>query len=542
MEYLSLALSIAFLVTLLMGWFTRGIAFFATDTNNEHQIRSAASVHKWRWPSDMHKNSGSKTRMKDAGVLGVVFFQRVFNDRYSEYPLIFLCNLACSLSAIFTYLVVTHYWDEKAGLLIFAFFLFSFWPHQITLQGTYQCLALFFLLFGIFCLQRGLFLVSGASFGLMMFSSAATRKFLPLMVGAFLHHFWVNGNWVNMGLWMGTGFTAIFLFFTAPDFIKNLKEYWSWWRNSKNACHFILYKKYFDSIEKPISDDMRGAGWKWVFLFFFSMAPFVFIGFFVSLGLDAYAWITRGMTPSFLWQTAGILFLSISPLVYGEMTKAPQLGRSYFPGFSGLLVFIAYSVYHFEKGLSLTSQATFWKCVLVYFLLSFLWNAWIFLSDVWPARMAATWLGNRIKHLGLTKIYTYNTHFNLAFVDTLHPCIKKNCAIQFIRSLAEVDKEGYVAVPGISAKAFNMENYPEGIDNKDFEDDPLLVRLIDSKKIRESAVASFKTFGTSKVWVHESEMPTYRALILKDITKQDLWRGRAWLLYGESLARSLKNV
>lgn len=91
-------------------------------------------------------------------------------------------------------------------------------------------------------------------------------------------------------------------------------------------------------------------------------------------------------------------------------------------------------------------------------------------------------------------------------------------------------KEGYVVVPGNSAKAFNMESQRWAIEHGDFDLDPELNRLIESKAIARHAVASFKTFGTSRIWVHESEVTSHRDLILGEISDNDRWRGRAWIL------------
>ena len=44
------------------------------------------------------------------------------------------------------------------------------------------------------------------------------------------------------------------------------------------------------------------------------------------------------------------------------------------------------------------------------------------------------------------------------------------------------------------------------------------------------ASASFKTFGTSRIWGNESEVTSYRELTLKEISGDDRWRGRAWIL------------
>jgi len=53
-------------------------------------------------------------------------------------------------------------------------------------------------------------------------------------------------------------------------------------------------------------------------------------------------------------------------------------------------------------------------------------------------------------------------------------------------------------------------------------------------------VASFKTFGTSRIWLNDSEVPSYRELILKEITEDDRWRGRAWILDAGKVQEELR--
>ena len=66
--------------------------------------------------------------------------------------------------------------------------------------------------------------------------------------------------------------------------------------------------------------------------------------------------------------------------------------------------------------------------------------------------------------------------------------------------------------------------------DKAFRQDPLLNYMIETKTIRDYALTSFKTFGTSRYWIHEAEVPSYRYLILNEITNDDFSRGHAWLL------------
>ena len=101
--------------------------------------------------------------------------------------------------------------------------------------------------------------------------------------------------------------------------------------------------------------------------------------------------------------------------------------------------------------------------------------------------------------------------------------------VLYIKSLADV-KNGYVVVPGTSWKAVNVVGIADGVTSDDFKKDPILNHLIDSKKISKYSIASFKNMGTSRWWVHEDEVSSYRELILKDISEYDRWRARAWLL------------
>jgi hypothetical protein len=143
--------------------------------------------------------------------------------------------------------------------------------------------------------------------------------------------------------------------------------------------------------------------------------------------------------------------------------------------------------------------------------------------------MAAARLGETLRGLGIKEFYTYKTPYNEAFVDALPSSVRREYEIHFINTLKEV-KEGYVVVPGTSSKALNMESARWAIEHGDYDLDPELNRLIESKEIEKYAVASFKTFGTSRIWPQEAEATTYRDLMLREIGDKDRWRGRAWIL------------
>jgi hypothetical protein len=106
--------------------------------------------------------------------------------------------------------------------------------------------------------------------------------------------------------------------------------------------------------------------------------------------------------------------------------------------------------------------------------------------------------------------------------------------MKYIDRLSEVS-DGYVVVPGTNAKALNMESQVSAIGGGDFALDPVLCSMVATRSIEDYAVRSFKTFGTSGVWVHESEVTSYRYLVLGEIVAEDRWRARAWILDGPRL-------
>src|SRR3990167_7131129 len=184
-------------VGVIVARMTRGITFSGVGSDNGKQVRAASLVGKWRWPSDMHKYGGGKTRMKDTAVLGIVVMQRMLGDRVSEYPLITLCVMVNSISAVLLFLVATTYWTQGIGLLVFALFITSFWSYLLALFGGPICVAQMFFLASVYLMQNaetglqwsGLawYFASGVAIGCMLFSSGSSRKYLPLLAGAFFY-------------------------------------------------------------------------------------------------------------------------------------------------------------------------------------------------------------------------------------------------------------------------------------------------------------------------------------------------------------------
>jgi hypothetical protein len=648
----TLILLIVFAVTIAVALavirMVNGITYFSTNTDNANQIRAAAQIGKWRWPSDMHKYGNSKTRMKDGVVLLLAGMQRLLRNKDGDYPLVVLCILGNSVSAVLVFLIASRYWNTGVGLLVFGLFITCVWHYQIALFGGHICTAQMFFLLAVYFMPvaesasafsaMAWYFIAGLAIGLMMFSSASARKYLPLLIGAFLYsqrraiiipgqegysavlsfgggdvviacivvvlvlvavvlrliykrivkamYFeraprWLNriikdrkqGNlenyveqangfvrflssccliiaacllvslalsrfnsfyWAELFTLLGIG--AVILLLTFPDIINNLLEYYRYWRAGNVIGHFLLYRKYFKDMGKPIPDDMRGAGWIWIIRYFSRMVPVHSVLYLANLLLLIWMLFLGGNAQSGVWGVLVILILSLSPVLVGEITHGIQLGRSYYPALISMLLLVGYAAFQAEQILFTQARMVFWVVSIAAVVIGAGWNLWILLDDVWPARMAPVWLSRKLKSLGIKEFYTYDTPYNDAFVNVMPPAVLQQFKIHFIKTLNEV-KEGYVVVPGTSAKALNMESSRWAIDNGDYNLDPELNRLLESKEVKQSSVASFKTFGTSRIWVHESEVSSYRSLILKEIGDADLWRGRAWVLDASKLQK-----
>ena len=335
------------------------------------------------------------------------------------------------------------------------------------------------------------------------------------------------------------GALCVFGHVMLPNLFENARRFSVFFDNSTWISHFNAYGEFFAKRGKPIQHNMRGAGLQWVYRFFIHMVPFQVVLYGGSLIYMLGSLIMGGLQPASVARAAGLILLSLSPILVGELTRGLQGGKSYFPGFLGLLVLIAHATYQIDQRLiGQELRMWFWLALGLGLFVNAVWNAWVFVDDVWPARMGPALLAKTLRQLGVTRFSTYQTPYNDAFVNALSPQELDRYEIQYIKTLAEAG-DGYVVVPGTSAKAVNMETQAWAIQHGDFNEDPLLSRLIESREIKRYAAASFKTFGTSRVFVHESEVTSYRSLILKDISERDRWRGRAWLLDGARLRECL---
>ncbi len=188
--------AVAVVFNLIVALQTKGIVSECEGSDANKQLVAAAHWRQWRWISDMHHYALGKAWLKDVGVLGLIAVQRLLGDRTSFYPIVVLCLIANAVTAILLYSLGALYFGVGVGFFLFFLFIGSLWPYQVVIQGGYQILSSGFFLASLLFLSQAsasapgsalLFdLVAGSAAGFMMFSSASARKFLPLLLIAFL--------------------------------------------------------------------------------------------------------------------------------------------------------------------------------------------------------------------------------------------------------------------------------------------------------------------------------------------------------------------
>ncbi len=627
-----------------MAWAIRSITFESTGTDGALQVQAAAQAGRWRWPSQMHDYAKEKARMKDMGILLLVIVQRLLRDRETFYPLGVTGAMVHSANAVLVFLVASAYWSTGVGLILFGMYLACLWPYMIVLQGGYQGLSVTCLLVSVGFAQIaesagtgasiGWYLASGAAFGAMIFSSASSRKLMPLALAAFVLSQakgvdslglgslvpnspadWailfagvslaaIFGSWllsVRTGLvwripglkagvfayqsalplstirlyciyatsgyaltllhlallailylvfvslalgsvdfyvaissWLGGG-ALVVLALTFPNAARNLRRYYVYYVQTQHGGHFWLYD---DQFQKRLGKTFRegAGGLRWYVGYLKRMAPFhstvwaVATGYLVYLAVsDWYLGNVAGM--------AALVVLGVSPMIWSEVTKGPKAALPYFPAFVALLLPVGYVLDAASSQISGSYDNLFWGIVIALAVVSAFWNVWVLVADLIPGRLSISNLIRELDGLRINEFYTYETAYNGNLVSALPSPVKNRYKIRFIETLQEV-KDGYVVVPGISAKAMHMEGANWAIKNGDFSSDPELTRLIDSREIKRYAVASIKTFGTSRYWVQAYDVPSFRDLVLKEVHDEDRWRGRAWILDAAKLHAS----
>ena len=387
-------------------------------------------------------------------------------------------------------------------------------------------------------------IISGREkFKLEFYLEHAESKFKQISffmaLGLFSFLLFLNLLGLSWIIYIMTGFAVIFILLTLPNIKNSFGYYFAYFRKGQllNNHRFKIYIDHFAKKGITVSGDTRGAGSKWIPKIFFRMAPIHTVIFAFCLIFYIFTAIVSKNTDMAV-NGLTILILSLSPIIWAEITGAAQISRVYSPGLVGIFLFIGYEYYLFYGAYTHNLAIPF-----LILGITAIFNSKTFFSDIYPARMAIANLIKRIDSLKIKRLYTYRTNFNRCFVEgvpgiVVSDLFDKNIPAPFemvyIESIADVT-DGWIAIPGTSSKAINMESEEEAIANGDYTKDPVLNKLLETRDIEKIAAVKFKTYGTSRIWTHESEVPSYRDLILHEITDKDRFRGYAWLIHSSKL-------
>jgi len=334
-------------------------------------------------------------------------------------------------------------------------------------------------------------------------------------------------------LFFSSGIFLVIGILCFPNFNTNVRRYFNYY-SMEDYGHFNSYKEYFSEINEKIITGwrMERSGLRWLVLFFNRMIPLHSLVFYLLFLFCLAQALLLDSGFNFMENSIAVFFLSLSPIMVGELTRGPQIARTYFPSFVGILLWIGYGSAQLHESLPADSKEILIRVWGVIVLVVLLWNFRVFITELLPSRMAVAHLKRKLDEFGISEFYTYDNSFNTAFVEVLIDQYPDKYKVKYIQSLSEV-KTGYIVVPGTSAKALNMDSVRQGIEHGDFTDDPALNKIKKDKQIENLAIASFKNTGSSKYWVQDSEVTSYRELVVKDISDDDRWLAKGWLLDAE---------
>ncbi|MEQ8195255.1 MAG: hypothetical protein RIB59_12285, partial [Rhodospirillales bacterium] len=279
-----------------------------------------------------------------------------------------------------------------------------------------------------------------------------------------------------------------------------------------------------ERLNVPYPKRVSSGGWAWHPRFLLRFAPFHMIS---AITATIFFGIATGIAEAPLdgaLKSSAIALLAMMPIIWGEISDSPQFARTYYPALISLLLPIGAALTLLEAAVP---AEIFWFGTLMIIAASAAWNLRILIADVWPARMTSRDAARALEAANGAVIATYATAFNNNLADCLPASLRER--LRQIRSLSEI-RNGLVLIPGVTGYAANLQAEKEVLEKENFRDDPLLNDLIDSGRIKDAALTSFKTIGTSPYWTQESQIFSYLDLIHHRIGENERRQGRAWLI------------
>ncbi len=558
----------AFSVAILLMAATWQMNFWPTDAE-DYYISAAVRLPALDFVSQMH-DSVDVARIrwlhgKEVFIINTALAQTIFNDYVSLRPLVFICIFSVVFSAVLLFLLARGFWGPGVGGVCFTIFLTSFWPYVYVLFVKHQPLGLFYFLFSVFflfCIRKTtiprwiLLSISGLTLCLSIFASTVSLLYIPFYVAAFFVCFsdlksetlgrlkkTVIG-FFQAALMSLLGFLAMFIYLTFPDVAHNVKGFIEYANISKSFSHFYYNQPVLIQWIAHPELSVRG-GWEWVIKYFLTVMPVLFPVYLLSFAYLVWRWVTiKKDAIKFRISSLVVILLSVSSPILAEWRGVAQYGSNYFTSFLGIILLVGFSLYHFWESCWVQKAGRLKKIILIVCGCVILAvhagvNMFIFLDDVYPSRMATTFISQEIKKLGVHELNSYMDHpCRLNIVDCLQPSLLSQLRFLGIANIYQA-KGGYILVPPIAGNSIYIDSTRNTY--SDFDKDMYLNQLFRSGKINDYIVATFKTLSSSRIWRHEEEILSYRDFILKQDLLSGPLRGKALLLDAAKLRSDFKS-
>lgn len=339
------------------------------------------------------------------------------------------------------------------------------------------------------------------------------------------------------------GLALVAVHVLSPNFVANILHYRDWMDQTNWVSHFVVWNTHHGEVfGKQLPHNFRGGGISWTPRFLVRMAPVIVVAYLGALLIlvgDTTQRVHSGEVGTIhgALTLCAIVFVSLIPIIVSELSKSLQLGKAYYPALAGLLILItagASAIVDIAEGIRWAQSLLILGAGAL-----LIWQASItfraLATDQIPARMGPAHLYKFLKNNGISSFSTYQNPYNAGLVESMLYSHPGEFEVTYIDSIEDAGG-GIVVVPPTSSKSVEMESDRYGVENGDFRADPLLTRLLDTKEIEQIALAKVNTRGSSRYFVHESEVTTYRAIFLNQVTDHDRWLAHGWVVDTQRLA------
>jgi hypothetical protein len=485
-----------------------------------YYMPAAKELPKLSHLSDIHQSLDEERikwlHGKEYHVAAIAFFQKVMgNNTTSLRPLLLLGIVCIFISSLLIFSIARRLFGEKPAFVVWFLFATSFWPYLYILFTKHQTQGLMFFVLALWLVLKGRqwfwFWLGGLCMAVSIFSSTVSTLYVPFIAAALIY---VRKDfWRNAVLFL-LGFAVPVIYANYPDIAANLKSYWDYIKISGQYNHFFYNQRALVQwIPSYDLKDTRG-GWVWIIKYFTLVMPIVFPLYIASV---FYVLKRSGTLISLL-----LVVLSFLPTILAEVKGVAQYGANYFPAMFGMLMLIGYAT---SKLLLKHPIKRLAQPAIAIAVLQLCFNAYIFLSDVYPSRMVTTNISNVIKDKGIKDLYTFRLHpLRPNIIDHLSPTVLESIKFTPIDSVIQVPT-GYILLPPPSTDSIYRGSNG---DYNDFDQDLVLNQIIAQGKLGDYAIASFKTLGSSLVWSQEEEILAYRYGVLNQFSGGD--KSKAWIL------------